>query len=424
MSCSGGCASGGMNNNLPEAVLKAIEKHPCYNAEAHDHARMHIPVAPKCNIQCNYCNRKYDCVNETRPGVTSSVLNPAQAAEKFAYVKQEIDNLSVVGIAGPGDALANWEETKESIRLIKEKDPEVVICLSTNGLMLDKYKDEIIEAGINHVTITINSINPKIGAKIYEFVRYDGETLVGEEAAEVLQKNQLEGLEYLASKGVLVKVNMVMIKGVNDYHIPSVVKKVKSLGAFVTNIMPLIPAEGTRFEDMPLVSRKELNALRDKCSMDMRQMYHCQQCRADAIGKLTQDRSLEFKDFTGSMPIEKEKASIRVAVASKEGKLIDQHFGHVENFYIYEYERTGDSESVNFIEKREIAKYCSGVEECEDKEDVIKNVKETVKDCKAILCVRIGYTPKNSLKKYGISSIEMYDHVEDGVKKAVRGLAI
>lgn len=416
MSCSGGCASGGTNSNLPEAVMKAIEKHPCYNADAHDHARMHIPVAPKCNIQCNYCNRKYDCVNETRPGVTSSVLSPAQAAEKFAYVKQEIDNLSVVGIAGPGDALANWEETKESIRLIKEKDPEVVICLSTNGLMLPKYKEELVELGINHVTITINSIKPKIGAQIYEFVRYEGETLTGELAAETLQNNQLEGLEYLASKGVLVKVNMVMIKGVNDFHIPAVVKKVKSLGAFVTNIMPLIPAEGTRFEDMPLVSRVELDALRKKCQLDMRQMFHCQQCRADAIGKLTQDRSLEFKDFTTST--EKISSSIRVAVASKEGKIIDQHFGHVENFYIYEYTREGDTESVEFIEKREISKYCSGEENCEDKADVMAKIKEAVMDCKAILCVRIGFAPKNSLKKYGISSIETYDLIEDGVKKA------
>ncbi len=52
--------------------------HPCFNEEAkHTSARVHLPVAPKCNIQCNYCNRKFDCVNESRPGVTSSVLAPS-----------------------------------------------------------------------------------------------------------------------------------------------------------------------------------------------------------------------------------------------------------------------------------------------------------------------------------------------------------
>jgi len=36
-------------------------------------------VAPKCNILCNYCNRKYDCINESRPGVASAVLKPRRA---------------------------------------------------------------------------------------------------------------------------------------------------------------------------------------------------------------------------------------------------------------------------------------------------------------------------------------------------------
>jgi len=35
--------------------------HPCFNEKAHfSTARIHLPVAPKCNIQCNFCNRKID----------------------------------------------------------------------------------------------------------------------------------------------------------------------------------------------------------------------------------------------------------------------------------------------------------------------------------------------------------------------------
>ena len=40
---------------------------------------MHVAVAPACNIQCNYCNRKYDCANESRPGVVSERLTPEAA---------------------------------------------------------------------------------------------------------------------------------------------------------------------------------------------------------------------------------------------------------------------------------------------------------------------------------------------------------
>jgi nitrogen fixation protein NifB len=83
-------------------------KHPCFDQEAsHSHARIHLPVAPKCNIQCNYCNRKYDCVNESRPGVTSSVLSPMQAVFYLSALSDRIENISVIGIAGPGDPFAN-----------------------------------------------------------------------------------------------------------------------------------------------------------------------------------------------------------------------------------------------------------------------------------------------------------------------------
>jgi ferredoxin len=39
-------------------------------------------IAPACNIQCHYCNHKYDCVNEPRPGVVSELLTPDQAVKK------------------------------------------------------------------------------------------------------------------------------------------------------------------------------------------------------------------------------------------------------------------------------------------------------------------------------------------------------
>ncbi|MGA8348672.1 MAG: nitrogenase molybdenum-iron cofactor biosynthesis protein, partial [Isosphaeraceae bacterium] len=81
-----------------------LSKHPCFDSKArHEFARVHLPVAPKCNIQCNYCDRQYDCCNESRPGVTSTVLSPKQALEYYKQVRQRVPDLAVVGIAGPGD---------------------------------------------------------------------------------------------------------------------------------------------------------------------------------------------------------------------------------------------------------------------------------------------------------------------------------
>ncbi len=105
-----------VREKMPKIVLSNEEKsrtHPCYNKNAHQYARMHVPVAPKCNISCNYCSRKYDCPNESRPGVTSEVLSPEEALNKYIEVKKKISELKVLGIAGPGDALANLKRQKE-----------------------------------------------------------------------------------------------------------------------------------------------------------------------------------------------------------------------------------------------------------------------------------------------------------------------
>ncbi len=62
--------------------------------------------------------------------------------------------------------------------------------------------------------------------------------------------------------------------------------------------MQLIPVAGSAFEDMPLVNNKEIMAMRKKCEVHIKQMYHCKQCRADAIGTLGNDVSIEYRGCT------------------------------------------------------------------------------------------------------------------------------
>ncbi len=113
-----GCGSSQGPAELPAAIWEKVKDHPCYSEEAHHHfARMHVAVAPACNIQCHYCNRKYDCSNESRPGVVSQPLTPQQAVKKVLAVASEIPQLTVLGIAGPGDALANPAKTFSTFRL-------------------------------------------------------------------------------------------------------------------------------------------------------------------------------------------------------------------------------------------------------------------------------------------------------------------
>ncbi len=408
-----------------KTIEEKTKTHPCFNCGAHDFARMHLPIAPKCNISCNYCVRKYDCPNESRPGVTTKVLNPMEAFHKFLEVKQKVPNLSVIGIAGPGDALANFDEVRSTLEMIREQDKNITFCLSTNGLMLPFYADELIQLGVSHVTITMNAVDPAIGGKIYKYVNYMEKNYYGETAAAILLTNQLAGIKLLSKRGIVCKVNIVMLKGINDSHIPEVVQKVKELGGTITNIMQLIPVQGSVFEDLPLVSNQEIMTMRKTCGETMKQMYHCKQCRADAIGTLGQDISIEFNACHNKEQVMKEPAPLShktfyVAVATKSGMLVDQHFGQVSEFYVYEY----FNGLTKFKERRTIAKYCNGVSECDNKEDKFTSILNTIGDCQAVIAMRIGENPKTLLLQRGIKVYTTYDRIEDSVKKAVKELQL
>jgi nitrogenase cofactor biosynthesis protein NifB len=274
-------------------LLKSLT-HPCFNGCGGNNTRIHLPVAPDCNIQCNYCIRKYECVNESRPGVTAQVLSPKEALARFLAVKEKLGSVDVVGIAGPGDALANWDKVKETFSLIHEADKDVIFCLSTNGLLLPRFAEEAAALGVSHITVTVNAVDPATARRVYRFVRYEGKNYTGAEGAEILLHNQYDGIKKASDLGLVCKVNIVMLKGLNDEEIPEVVQKAKNAGADISNIMQLIPVKGSFFEHLPMVSNAEITEKRKACEAILPQMYHCRQCRSDAIGRLDEDISYLF----------------------------------------------------------------------------------------------------------------------------------
>lgn len=398
--------------------MKTEEKtlnHPCFNCGASGNARIHLPVAPKCNIQCNYCVRKFDCITESRPGVASAVLSPSDAALRYSEVKKDMPNLTVAGIAGPGDALANFEEVRETLCRVRGLDPDVTFCLSTNGLMLPIYANDLIELGVSHVTVTVNTVYAQTGAKIYDTVTYLGRTYHGSEGAGILLENQLSGIRALSEKGVVVKVNTVLLKGINETEITEIMQTIKECGCTIANVMQLIPVRGSKFEYMELVSNFDLNRIRKECAGILPQMYHCRQCRADAVGTLGNDVSFKFgcgaKSQRQERPIS--KARRRFAVCSKDGSLINQHFGHAERFFVYDY----IDGQVRFVEARAVEKYCHGPEQDEEDQKLFEMVK-TIDDCDTLLCMRIGSRPLHILAEKGIRVVTTYNRIEDGLREA------
>jgi len=471
MSCSCGTSSNinlDLNNERAKEIEEKIHNHPCYSEGAHQHyARIHVAVAPACNIQCNYCNRKYDCSNESRPGVTSSKLSPENAVKKVLYIGGEIQQLSVVGIAGPGDALANPKQTFKTFKMLHDKAPDLKLCLSTNGLMLPYYVDRIVEYNVDHVTVTINTVDEtgEIGSKIYPWIFWNHKKIFGKEAAKILLHRQLEGIKMLTDRGVLVKANSVLIPGINDKDLPNVSKKLKELNVFLHNIMPLLskPEFGTKFglEGVNSTTDQEVMATQEACGMDMKLMKHCRQCRADAVGLIGEDRGGEFQDadFTtldypeleekynieartkkhaiietwrsslekANNRIKQEQANKAELSSTKETKLvavttggdgmINMHFGSAKEFLIYE---AGDK-AIKFVMHRKIeSSYCNGAENC-DASNPIDEIKTTLKDCDILLTEKIGDCPMDELNAINIICDDSYAQmpIEKSVHEAV-----
>jgi nitrogen fixation protein NifB len=467
MSCS--CTSSSTQNSLEQDIMDKINNHPCYSEGAHQHyARIHVAVAPACNIQCNYCNRKFDCSNESRPGVTSSKLQPIEAVKKVLYVGGEIQQLSVVGIAGPGDALANPKKTFETFKMLQEKAPDLKLCLSTNGLRLPEFVDEIVKYNVDHVTVTINTVDTtgEVGAKIYPWIHWNHKKVFGKKAAQILLEQQLKGIEMLTQRGILVKANSVLIPGVNEADLPNVAKKLKELNVFLHNIMPLLskPEFGTYYglNGQRSATDQEVMAAQEACGMDMKLMAHCRQCRADAVGLIGENRSEEFskEDFVAMSwesleqkydikgreqkhkvienwraALEQANEKIKIEQASKEQlssnnqtKLVavtsagegtvNLHFGNATEFLIYE---AGDK-AIKFVMHRKVENaYCKGPEDC-DGSYPIEEIKQTLKDCDILLTEKIGSCPMDELKSIDLICDDSFAFkpIEKSVHEAVK----
>ena len=279
----------------------------------------------------------------------------------------------------------------------------------------------------------------------------------GRAAAEILIAQQQKGLEMLVARGILVKVNSVLIPGVNDEHLQEVSRIVKAKGAFLHNVMPLIaaPEHGTYYgltgQRGPTAA--ELKALQDACAGDMTMMRHCRQCRADAVGLLGEDRGAEFAlEKIEDMEIDHEAALIRrqafrervraelaakraktltqvialhrpprkapgrpvlMAVATKGSGVVNEHFGYAREFLVYEASEAG----VRLIGHRKTDKYCGGSETCGDGESRIDRIIRALDGCEVVLCARIGIEPWGRLEAAGVrpDTAHAMESIEDAV---------
>jgi nitrogen fixation protein NifB len=386
-----------------------LTQHPCFNEAARKTAaRIHLPVAPRCNVQCNFCDRRFDCLNESRPGVTSAVLTPQQALYYLDRAMERSAAIRVVGIAGPGDPFASPEDTLETLRLVRNRYPEMLLCVASNGLEVAAHAAELGKLQVSHVTLTVNAIDPGIGARVYAWVRAGIRVLRGVDAATVLLERQRAAIVELKRHGITVKINTILMPGINDEHAAEVAREVASLGADIMNCIPMYPVAGTPFESLGQLDHGKLAGVRTRTAEFMPQMLHCTRCRADAVGLLGAPQSSELIELlrtTAAGPANPNEKRPYVALASHEGLLINQHVGEASRFWIFDPQPDGPPA---LVETRDAPETGGGATRWYE-------LAELLGDCKAVFTSAVGQTPRRILEQHGIRVIEAVGLASDAI---------
>lgn len=374
-----------------------LSRHPCFDEAARGQfGRIHLPVAPRCNVRCNFCDRRFDCANESRPGVTSAVLSPTRALD---YLKASVaadPRISVVGIAGPGDPFANADETMTTLRLVRERFPELILCVATNGLGVVPHVAELAELQVSHVTVTVNAVDPRIASDIYAWVRPEKQPLRGQAAGELVVERQRAAVRALKAHGLTVKINTIVVPRVNATHVSEIARTVAGWGVDVLNIIPLYPVAGTAFGEIPSPSDGAIAVLRHEAARHVPQMQHCTRCRADAVGLLgeepTAEQAARLQDAAAGRLGESPRLA-GVAVATREGMLVNQHLGEADELWIY-----GPGErGLELRERRATPPAGKGRQRWLELAAVIK-------DCGVLLASGAGETPRAVLAGRGIET--------------------
>jgi nitrogen fixation protein NifB len=400
-----------------------LNEHPCFNASAHHRfGRVHLPVAPRCNMQCKYCNRRFDCVSESRPGVTSAVLSPAQAESFLEEVLRQRGDIRVVGIAGPGDPFANPAETLDTFARVRRRHPQMMLCVASNGLNLAPHLDALARLQVSHVTLTVNAVDPAIGARIYSWMRIGKRVADAAEGAAILLQRQLDAIAGLKARGILVKVNSIVLPGINDDHIATVAERMGGLGVDLFNAMPYYPNPGSAFEDLGEPPADRMAAIRAEAAHFVAQMRHCTRCRADAVGLLGEPPSAAWMatlQHCQHLSPEADAPAVRiprrpyVAVASQEGMLVNQHLGVASTLLVYGTRNA----RVELIETRQAPEPGGG-------ETRWQRLARTLCDCRTLLVSGIGSAPRQVLTASGLEIIECEAVIDEAVQAVLSGQSL
>lgn len=100
-----------------------------------------------------------------------------------------------------------------------------------------------------------------------------------------------------------------------------------------------------------------------------------------------------------------------IAVATKDGKEINQHFGHAERFLVYEV----DGSSVKLVDEKQVERYCTYDEAHPLRGHVLRGISAALQGCRAIVCSQIGPAPREEMANLGFEVFTLSGEIKPAV---------
>jgi len=175
-------------------------------------SNLRVSLTPKCNLSCIYCHRE----GEKAP------QDPLSAAE-IAEVLRVAAGFGIRSVKFTGG-----EPTlrPDLIEIIKSVPPGMESSITTNGTLLAGLAADLKQAGLRRVNVSIDSLDPATYKKITGTDRLS---------------DVLEGIDAAIATGLTpVKLNMVVLKGINDHEIDDFLTYVRGNRNLVLQLIELM----------------------------------------------------------------------------------------------------------------------------------------------------------------------------------------
>lgn len=214
--------------------------HSCFNTSGKCvvSARIHIPIARACGLQCFYCGHKNDgnlCNSDSRPGSSPFAIDTKEQMVLYLETKfKQYPNCKIIGVSGPGEPFDNKDKMSILLEVMEAHFNNKLLCVCTNGSNYDAFVD-ICNSGnkyLRYITVTVNTLNPLVATQIY-----GGLTSICQ--AEKFINSQLNIIAEAKSRGITVKVNSILLPNINQDSIESMYNTLSTYHIDCFNLMRL-----------------------------------------------------------------------------------------------------------------------------------------------------------------------------------------